>query len=354
MTLLRRRRRRERGGGRWFLLLAFLLGCAVLYLNLGGPAIPLAEVTRKVRIPEGASVEEIAQILKRERIIRSTIAFRTIALLEGSSRVLRSGTYLLRSSQPLSEILAELRAGRSQEVRVTVPEGFTVIDIDQLLARMGLIDSGEVVACATSGCDFSSFTFLPRPSGTVRGGSAERGVGSVLEGYLFPETYYVEVESFVPKFFLERLLTEFQHRVVEGLAADLRSSRRSLRDIITMASLIEEETRSEEERPVVAGILWKRFDAGVGLDVDATVRYALGKPRAPLTAEELAYESAYNTRRYRGLPPGPIANPGLSSIRAALHPVDSPYWYYLHDRAGGIHYAGTNEEHNENKARYLR
>ncbi len=121
-----------------------------------------------------------------------------------------------------------------------------------------------------------------------------------------------------------------------------------------MASLVEEETRTDDERAIVAGILWKRFDAGTGLGVDATVRYALDKPSSALTVSDLDTNSDYNTRKFRGLPPGAIASPSLESIKAALHPEASEYWYYLHGTDGQIRYAKTNEEHNENKYKYLR
>ena len=174
-----------------------------------------------------------------------------------------------------------------------------------------------------------------------------------LEGYLFPDTYYVDPNEFVAKFFLERMLGTFRDRVMNGLNDDLVLSKRSLGDIIIMASLIEREAANDIERPVIAGILWKRFDAKQGLAVDATIRYVLGKETEPLTKKDLEIDSRYNTRKYAGLPPGPIASPGLASIRAALHPEESLYWYYLHGSGGLIHYAETNDAHNVNKAKYL-
>jgi UPF0755 protein len=120
-----------------------------------------------------------------------------------------------------------------------------------------------------------------------------------------------------------------------------------------MASLIERETSSDDEREIVSGILWKRLSADQGLAVDATVRYALGKITEALTKDDLSIDSAYNTRKYRGLPPGPIANPGLKSIKAAINPKDSPYFYYLHGKDGQIRYSETNDEHNLKKAKYL-
>ena len=121
-----------------------------------------------------------------------------------------------------------------------------------------------------------------------------------------------------------------------------------------MASIVEREERDPAERPTVAGILWNRYDANIGLGADATVLYGLGRTKGGLSYEDLQSDSPYNTRKYAGLPPTPISNPNISSIRAALYPEDTDYWYYLHDSDGGIHYAKTLDEHNVNKARYIR
>lgn len=304
-------------------------------------------------IATGESVEGIAERLEEQELVRSALLFRVVVTWRGWSRELRAGNYILTAGQSMEEIAQILREGRERDEKVTIPEGFTVAEIDELLVTKRFAAAGEITACAREGCDFSSFGFLP-PLPRRRGTSPPPGVGSRLEGYLFPDTYYVAVREFTPQGFLTRPLRTFQERIVEGLAEELRHSGRSPHMVITMASLIEEETRIERERNIVAGILWKRLDAGMGLDVDATLRYALGKRSSPLTAADLEIDSPYNTRRYRGLPPGPIANPGLSSIRAALHPEESPYWYYLHDASGRIHYARTNDEHNENKRKHLR
>jgi UPF0755 protein len=261
-------------------------------------------------------------------------------------RALKSGVFLVPLRADYASIAAILIEGNGKEMAVTIPEGFTVAQIDALLTEKGVLQSGDLLACARE-CDFSTFSFLPSR------GATDTSPGTRLEGYLFPDTYFIDVSDFRAKFFLERLLGIFRERVIEDLAQDFMVSERPLHDVVVMASLIERETRAEDERPIVSGILWKRFDSGRALDVDATVRYVLGKIIAPLTKDDLEVDSPYNTRKYPGLPPGPIANPGIESIRAALHPEDSSYWYYLHGENGDIHYAETNDEHNENKARYL-
>lgn len=297
-----------------------------------------------VVIPRGSSTADIAAILEEKGLIRSASAFKRFVKRSGKAETLQAGSFSLMRSMDAEAILNALTGGPSEEAVITIPEGYTVKDIDHLLSEKGLIKEGDVLACASE-CDFSSYAFLPKTVGAQRGGR--------MEGYLFPDTYFVIADGFQAEAFLKRLLDTFQARVVEALAPDLKQSQRSVHEIVTMASLLEEETRTAEERPVVAGILWKRFDEGVGLYVDAAIRYILGKPTGALTAADLSIDSPYNLRKYRGLPPGPIANPGMESIRASLHPEESDYYYYLHGSDGAIHYAVTNDEHNSNKARYL-
>ena len=174
-----------------------------------------------------------------------------------------------------------------------------------------------------------------------------------MEGYLYPDTYYVSVTDFVPKFFLERMLGNFRKAVLEPYAGLVETSGHSLHETVTMASIVEEETRTDEERPVVAGILWKRLDEGWGLGVDAAVRYVVDKSSDALTQGDLNVNSPYNLRKFKGLPPGPIASAGKKSFEATLYPKDTPYWYFLHDKEGVIHYSRTNEEHNTKRYMYL-
>lgn len=332
---------------KFFLVLAVLFGISFIwYKHALTPVDAGSDKRVTVKIPKGSSVKQIAGILEEDDLIRSSIAFETFVRLRGLSGNLQAGSFIMKQNQGVSEIVEALRTGIGEEGVITIPEGFTVKDIDALLAEKGVIEAGEIITCAQT-CDFSSFEFLPKVSGLApRGGT--------LEGYLFPETYFIDTNEFVAKFFLERLLGTFRNRVVEGLAGDLKKSKRSLHEIVTMASLIEEETRTDDERPTVSGILWKRFDAQMGLGVDATVRYILEKQTGKLTVKDLNDNSAYNLRKFRGLPPGPIASPSLSAIRAALHPKETSYWYYLHGTDGQVHYAETNEEHNTNKFLYIK
>lgn len=294
-------------------------------------------------ITEGESFSGVVGDLKENGLIRSTWAFSFHARRAELDRKIRAGRYVLRPSADADGILAEITGGSTGETVVTVPEGYTVADIDRLMAAKGLAATGAIIECSKS-CAFAGFDFLP-PRG---------GPGGRAEGYLFPDTYFVAADGGDPEAFLSRLLSTFRSKVVDALAPDVAASGKSLHEIVTMASLVEEEAAGDDERAPIAGILWKRLDSGITLGVDASVRYAVDKPTEPLTKADLEIDSPYNLRARGGLPPGPIANPGLASIEAALHPEQTPYFYYLHGTDGSIHYAATNDEHNANRAKYLR
>lgn len=336
------------------LYVIFLLTAAVIviwYWRGLQPVDRASEGETLVTIKTGTSVSGIASALYEKGLIRSPLIFRMKTRFLGATETLKAGAYMLRKDQSMPEIIDVLTEGRTKEILVTIPEGLTVADIDALMASKGFGTEGAIVRCSFR-CDFSSFVFLPA-SNVSRLGS-EESIGSRLEGYLYPETYAVNALDYHPKFFLERMLGQFRKIVVEQSSGSIASSRYSLHDIITMASLVEEESRTDDERAIIAGILWKRLENKVVLGVDATTRYEHGKKTEPLTKAELEAITPYNTRRQLGLPPGPIANPSTSSIRAVLHPKTSPYWYYLHGMDGRIRYAVTLQEHNENKAKYLR
>lgn len=296
-------------------------------------------------IPTGSSLSAIASILEEQGAIRSSKAFSLYGRFHRIASSLQAGTYVLKTSMSVPDVVEALRGQSGEEASVTIPEGYTVKDIDAMLTKEGIIKAGDLLACAQT-CNFSSFAFLPKAKDLAKRGGQ-------LEGYLYPDTYFVLTTEFDSEAFLSRLLTTFQSKVVDGLKTELTASKRSLHEIITMGSLIEEETRTHAERPIVSGILWKRLDANMGLGVDATVRYILDKPTSDITKDDLDVDSPYNSRKYRGLPPGPIANAGMDSIKAALAPQATEYWYYLHGNDGQAHYAVTNDEHNVNRAKYL-
>lgn len=338
------RKKSTRGFLKAFVAFDAVVLCAILWFFAALRPVDAGSDARvNVTVPAGAGFSAVTGLLDGKDVIRSPLAFTIRARWAGKDRLVRAGTYVLKQSMSADEVLEVLTGGVTGEVSVTIPEGYTVADIDRLMAAKGFTATGAIVECSKT-CAFAGFTFLP-PRG---------GPGGRAEGYLYPDTYFVGGEGSDPEAFLGRLLTTFNAKVVDGMATDIAATGKTLHEIVTMASLVEKEAAGDDERAPIAGILWKRLDVGMILGVDAAVRYAVGKRTEPLTSADLDSDSPYNIRAKQGLTPGPIANPGIKSIEAAILPETTPYFYYLHGTDGVIRYAVTNDEHNANKARYLR
>lgn len=319
-------------------LSAFLIvGAYRFYVgSLKNPLNPEKAMRVMLEIPQGAAARDVADLLFKKALIRNRFIFRFYLKQKGYERKIRAGRFVLSPGQSPYEIAEAIVSGNPQEFPVTLLEGWTVAQIAEHLETLGLTTKAKFMECLKT-CSFD-FDFLPKKS---------------LEGYLFPDTYFADPAAFAESGFIRRLIQTFRNKLDEDWKAIQKSSR-TLEQIVIMASIVEREERDQKERPRIAGILWKRFDAGRGLDADATILYALGRTQGGLSAADLKTDSLYNTRKYRGLPPTAISNPSLSSLRAALYPEETPYWYYLHDSEGKVHYGKTLEEHNENKAKYLR
>lgn len=285
-------------------------------------------------IEKGSSAKSIADNLEDEDLIVSEKSFvRTLENEELSEKV-RYGKFVLSPSMTLREIVTILTTEGTGELALTVPEGWTIDDIDAKLTEMGLIDEGVFRACAFN-CTFD-FDFINK---------------TTLEGYLFPDTYFIDSATFSSEILINQMLQNFKNRFSDEMQQQLSDSGRSLYDTIIVASLIEKEVRTDGDLETVSGIIWKRLDNDWMLGIDAALLY--NESDNEISAEDLEKDTPYNTRINKGLPPTPISNPGLASIQAALNPEESDYWFYLTDSEGEVHYAETNAEHEENKAKYL-
>ncbi len=279
--------------------------------------------------------KQISTRLFDEGLIKSKWAFLRYADKQNLDIRFQAGRFYFPKNITIMDLAERMTSARPEEITVTVREGLTNAQIDELLAGMRLIEPGEFVECVRA-CDFSEFPFLPADA-------------ELREGFFFPDSYFVNPDSFEVQEFAKRQLTTFD----EKTKAIFGTATRNGWEILKMASIVEKESNKPAERPIVAGILWKRFDAGQLLGADATTRFAAKKETEALTVADLQDKNPWNTRAVTGLPPGAICNPGLEAIEAAANPANTEYWYYLHDSKGEAHYATTNDEHNENKARYL-
>ncbi len=287
-------------------------------------------------VEKGESVKSIAGRLKKERLIPSSWALYKYVKNANLGKEIEAGKFLLRKSYTIPMVVDYLTKSLKDDEPLIIREGLTTAQIDDYLAEEKVLEDGVFEEC-TKSCEFD-FEFLKL-----------KPADASLEGYLFPDTYFIDPEGTTAEILITRMLRNFENRTADLVIPEGRT----LYEIVTMASIIEKEEKTSEQRPVVSGVLWKRFDVGMTLGADATVRYALDKWTEPLYRKDLEVNSPYNTRKFAGLPPGPIGNPGLDSIEAVITPEKSEYWYYLHDSDGIIHYAKTLEEHNRNKTKYI-
>lgn len=294
-------------------------------------------------IEPGMTATAIGQQLQSQGFTSSTLGWKFFAWRSGAAEHIQAGTYHLEQGESVRTVLDRLATGQGipTDVVLTFPEGFTFEQIADRTAKQGIGTMETFQAAAQPSAFAASYPYLTGIS-----------AGRNLEGYLFPDTYRVFPDD-TSSDVVRRLVGNFDQKVYQPLSQDIQQSGRTLDQIVIMASIIEREVTSDSDMARVAGILWKRFDEGMGLDADATIRYVVKKWDGPLTVADLATDSAYNTRRYRGLPPGPISNPGLRALTAAIHPEPSEYYYYLSTSDGHTVFARTNDEHNLNKAKYL-
>lgn len=307
-------------------------------------------------VESGASLTIIAHNLKERQMILSALSFKMLAWLTGSESSLQAGEYFFEKPLSMFTLLKRLGGNATgEQIRVVIFEGYDLFDIAELFAQkeffskeaffavVGAPGANSEAQVHKKMVDFSSLSPL----------LAGKPQNANLEGYLFPDTYFF-IRGIRPEDAVSVMIRNFDEKIEQELREKTEESGRSFFDILTLASLVEKEAPRSYDRRIIAGILWKRLDRGMPLQVDSTLSYIVGRSSLQLTKDDLSIDSPYNTYNRKGLPLGPIANPGIDAIRAALHSVDSPYFFYLSDRNGNIHYAATFDEHKENKLRYIR
>ena len=306
-------------------------GVAVWGLLLPVRTGPLA-AGRIVEVPAGASAREVGALLQEQGLVRSGLAFAVLARAWGLDRQLQAGFYRLRPDLSVSEIVRLLAAGAVAVEEVTIPEGYTIRSIAALLERKGLVDAARFVELAS---DDRWLFGDQRPF--------EKPPGS-LEGYLFPDTYrFVRGQS--EQSIIRRMVARFAERLLPLYRELGAQSNLSLHEAVVLASIVEKEAVVDWERPLIASVFHNRLRRGQPLQADPTLMYVLDPPPRRLLRAHLSIDSPYNTYRYRGLPPTPIASPGEASFRAALQPARTPYLYFV-ARGDGTHiFSRTFTEH---------
>jgi UPF0755 protein len=316
---------------------------------------PSFEGKKHVTIPQGFGSRKIGELLRNEKIIRSKWAFVTYVSLRNEASLLKPGEYAFFSDMDISEIATDILRGGSTEIVLTVPEGRTMADIAKELEDEHILFSHEFFALSGyPTIDYRIDTKLPNPKvfSDTYSFLSDKPSFVGLEGYLFPDTYRIFKDS-SPEDIVKKMLENMNKKLTPDLRAEIAKQKKTIFSIITMASLIEKEVQSDKDRAIVSGILWKRLEREMPLQVDSTINYITGGKSPSVTIEETKINSPYNTYLYKGLPLGPISNPGISAIQAAIYPEKSPYLFYLSTPEGETIFSRTFEEHGAAKRKHL-
>jgi UPF0755 protein len=317
-----------------FLLLIFFFVCFEVYI----PINPSSQETVAYTVQKGWGDAQIANDLQNLGMIRSSYFFRLYVLLSLQHSNLKAGEYNLSPKMSIYQIAKKMAAGDVIRDTVKILEGWDTNDIGKYMQSKGICTQDEFISLAQK--DYSNtFDFLqdkPKSAG--------------LEGYLFPDTYEIS-KGETCQDILNLMLSNFGKKLTPAMRADIKTQKKSIFDIVTMASLIEKEVRGLDDKKIVSGILWKRIAIGMPLQLDSTINYITQKSDPSATMKDIKIDSPYNTYKYYGLPKGPISNPGIDSITAAIYPKTTNYWYWLSD--GKTIFSETLEQHNIAKAKYL-
>jgi UPF0755 protein len=317
-------------------------GAAVYYLDWAAmtPLDASAPEAIVFDVPKGTTLGQVGRDLVAAGLVRNELAFRLWIKLHPDAPRPKAGKHAISRAMNVPQQLLALAAQPiSEDVRLTMLEGWRLRDSDAFLAGRGLCAPGAYLQAASAMQRFK----LPFEV-----------EGSDLSGYLFPETYMIPPGKFDVDGLIQRQIDAFNQRFVLPHRAEIDASKRGLRTLVIMASLLEREEPRPELRAQVAGVLYNRLDRPMPLGVDATSRFKLDdwNDRDAFLKMLRDVDDPYNTRHRTGLPPGPIGSPGLASLLAALRPEPTPYWYYLHDKSAVIHFARTLQEHEANRRKY--
>ncbi len=280
---------------------------------------PAVKTAKLVEVSEGATAEQIADMLKERGIIRRAGWFLYLTNRYGVQERLQSGIYEFSGRTPLKKVISKIVRGEVLLIRVTIPEGYTVKEIAAVLERKKLADGEEFIAYVLN--------------------------DKKLEGMLFPDTYFfphkVSVEAIASTMF-----RRFRNVFEEAYGEEITDANfQKVKDVVTVASIVEKEAMYSDEKAIIAGIIYKRLKKNMALQSCSTVIYALGSPKARLSRSDLRVKSPYNTYTHKGLPPGPICSPGLDSLKAAINPSKTDYLYFVSMGDGRNHFSKTYQEH---------
>lgn len=328
-----------RKGDRIFAV-ASLAVLIILYLGLrvvGALCLPSENPgsPRYIHVPKGAPAEEIAYKLADSGIVRNRYGFLFAAKVLGGEKELKFGDYKLYTGMAPVAVVRKLTTGSAVMRRLTVPEGLTIEHIAQRLERRGLATKDEFIA----------------ETGNERLLNMLGARNDTLEGFLFPDTYHISGEE-SPESLVQMMFHRFEEVYREESVGATIGDEYDVFDIVTIASIVEKEALLASEKPRIAGVIYNRLRTNMRLYCDVTIQYTLNKYGQRLTYADLDHDSPYNSYIYKGLPPGPICNPGRTALDAALRPEDTEYLYFVSMNNGSHYFSKTLQEHNRAVRKY--
>jgi UPF0755 protein len=300
-------------------------------------------IAQTVEIMEGEGVKEIGQKLEDAQLVKSKYYFDYYIWKTGSRGKIKAGKYELKGTMTIPEIVQVLSLGEivSNEVKVTFPEGTSAKGMAEILTQKGFDGDAFLKTVNSTQADALNYDFIKN-----------KPEKSSLEGFLFPDTY-IFFKDAKPEQIADRMLENFDEKMTPKMREDIQSQGKNIFDVVTMASILEKEVRTADDMKIASGIFWDRISVGMPLQSCATVAYVLGQEKKQYSITDTQTPSPYNTYINKGLPLGPIDNPGMNSIFAAIYPTKTDYNYFLSDPATGkTIFSKTLEEHAANKAKY--
>lgn len=297
-----------------FVIFAFIAAFIILYVTKENRIV-------EIFIPKGSSPYKISKILKDSKVITSKNLFLALVKIHGCSADLKAGVYEFHTKDSLNTIINKIKDGKSKNIKITIPEGFNIKQIAEVLAEHNICDKKKFIDLATS---------------------------QNMEGYLFPNTYFL-FPQMTEQEVIKIMNNEFNKFWTKKRKERLKEINKPLRDIIILASIVEKEAIADNERPIIAGVFLNRLSKNMKLESCSTVLYAMGINKEKLNFKDLKFESPYNTYKYKGLPPGPICNPGAKAIDAILYPQITNSLFFVSKGNGTHYFSSTFEQHVKNK-----
>ncbi|MFH1714261.1 MAG: endolytic transglycosylase MltG [Candidatus Nealsonbacteria bacterium] len=341
---------------RHFIKIILIIVGVFLLLPVFLPKDPFSKEEVLFKIEKGQGSRDIAMALERKGLVSWGPIFRIYVLTVGVSNKLQAGEYSLSPSMNMPGIAAKLARGEVLKEKITIIEGWNLRDVGFYFENKGMFQAEEVwEAAGFPAIDYRQALDLPLPVDFSDKYEflKEKPDWVGLEGYLFPDTYEIKKGATVLEI-IEKQLANFEKKITPEMEQEIGKQGKTLFEIITMASLIEKEVRSLDDKKIVSGIFSKRIKQGYPLQSCASIAYITGIAKFRYSFEETRVESPFNTYLYYGLPPGPVSNPGLDSIMAAIYSKESPYFYYLSTPEGETIFSRTLAEHNSAIEKYLK